>query len=141
MGEYFLVEPFLKLDHVIIEIVHPILVFGKFGGIFKTVGSTEFPGNVQLKIHIDSLFFELGEEIVEAFQLNWFNKGILDGVAAFRCPVAYVMHTDDVDSVAAQFNRQFVGGSMVREAASHSDIGSYKPPLMPRFIFEMVIDG
>lgn len=114
----------LKLDHPRIDIVYSVLVFRKPPCIDDTVDRTEFSRDVKLKIHIDAVFFQLGDKVVKLLQLHRFYERIKDRIPVLRITMADIMHTHYIDTVSGKLLCQLVRLFMRREASCHTTLST-----------------
>ena len=129
-------EPFLKLDHPLIDVVNAIFIIRKQIRIHKSVQPSELSCDIQLEIDVDAFLFQFRKEIVETFELHRFDKRVENRIASFWRSVADVVHTHDVYSVAGEFPGQFIGGGMVGEASRHTYVGADKANRPTGFVDE-----
>ena len=57
----------LQCNHTGLYNIYSLVLIRQLRSILKAVLLSELTGNIQLEINIDTMFFELGKEVIEAF--------------------------------------------------------------------------
>lgn len=136
--ENLLMEHLLELDHTLVGIIHSIFIFRQEMGILYPVDSAELTGDVQLEIHIYTVFLKLCYEIVEFFELHGLDEGIKNRISVFRSSVTDIMHADNIDTISGKFLHQPVCCTMFREAAGHSALSTDETDFITVTIHKMI---